>query len=621
MKNFNIFRIISTTVLAGLLLLLSVTGCEDALLDQKPRGELTLASFFETEEQAIEATNATYNRLRTWNFANFMWLGLTDIASDDANKGSTPGDAAATHGLLDSWTFDPSTPNFRNTYIPYYVGIFRANTAITNIPDVTDMDETLKARLIGENKFLRAHFYFFLVRAFGGVPLIAEPQDPAEAQIPRASAEEVFAFIEQDLRDAIDVLPLKSEYPSSELGRATKGAARGILAKVLLFQEKYGEAEQFARDVINSGEYDLFPDYKKIFWPEGENSSESLFEIQAIALEPNQGGTQYSVHQGVRGQPNMGWGFNNPSDDLLSSYEPGDPRLGSTVLFIHETLPFGPVDVPRHNPQMLDNQRYNQKPFRPLDAAGGNANSGTNHRILRYSDVLLTAAESAFRNGNTGDAQNYVNMVRERARNGQTATLGLEPEGVSFLVADTLGMPEMEGSPFVRFASEGGPAANAGLRTMDWQLVDGNSVLVFDAVDIILTIDGVEVSSVEDYRNEMRSKNPNQTVNVEVMSITESFDGGTKVRDIETQVLTITTAELLPDVNSSGQQLLEDIWHERRVELAMEQHRMWDLRRTGRAGEVLRALGKNFEDNKHELYPIPRDEIDLNPELTQNPGY
>jgi hypothetical protein len=605
--------------LTGIFLLIAAIGCEDALLNQKPRGELTMASFFETEEHAIEATNATYERLRSFNFTNFLWLGMTDIASDDANKGSTPGDGPMQRAL-DEWTFDPSTLNFINVWNDYYVGVYRANLAIANIPPI-EMDENLKQRLIAENKFLRAYFYFFLVRAYGGVPLILEPQEPGEFQVPRASAEEVFTQIEQDLQDAIADLPLKSEYSVSDLGRITKGAARGMLAKPHLDQDEYEAAEQRAREVIDSGEYSLYSDYEEIFRPDGENSSDSIFEVQAVAVLPAQGGTQYSVHQGVRGTPNLGWGFNNPSNDLLSAYEPGDPRLGSTVLFVHETLPYGPEDVVRHNTGMPDNQRYNQKPFVPLDHPGGAGNGGSNQRILRYADVLLVAAEAAYQNGNEADALAWVNDVRERARDGQSATIGIDPEAISSIVADTLGDPALEGQPFARYVTSGGPADNAGIQAMQWtNPAETNGILVFDNVDIIQSVDGVDVSSVAEYRSEMSEKIPGQPVSFSIMRITES-EGTPKTRTTQNINFTITTQALLPDITVSGQNLLEAIWHERRVELAMEQHRMWDIRRTGRAGEVLRALGKDFTDGKHELYPIPEDEIQINPELTQNPNY
>lgn len=603
------------TMIAGImsiLMLVIISGCEDALLNQKPQGELTVASFFETEEHALEATNATYEHLRNFNVHSLPWLAMTDIASDDANKGSEPADGPP-HAQLDDWSFDFTNPNFQGTWGAYYQGIYRANLAIENIPNVTEMDDSLRERLIGENKFLRAYYYYFLVRSFGGVPLITEPQEPGEFQVPRASAADVFSFIEQDLQDAIDALPEKSEYAQADLGRTTKGAARSMLANVLLYQEKYDQAEQYARDVINSGEYSLYPDYEEMFQPRGENSSESVFEVQAVAVEPNQGGTQYSQPQGPRGGLNMGWGFNNPSDELLEAYEPGDPRLGATVLFIHETLPFGPAEVVPHNDAMPDNQRYNQKSLVPLDQPGGAAsgNGGTNQRIIRYADVLLIAAEAAFHNGNEQDARDWVNQVRERARNGQSVTLGIEVEAVSSVVAEAAGDPSYEGRPFARFVAEGGPAGNAGIQDMR------GSVMLFGSIDIIQSIDGTAVSDPEEFGNELNSKNPGDVVDIEVLRIT---DVGSEP-DTQTVGFSITADELLPDVTSGGQQLLEAVWHERRVELAMEQHRMWDLRRTGRDSEVLRAAGKNFEENKHELYPIPREELQLNPELEQNPGY
>jgi starch-binding outer membrane protein, SusD/RagB family len=319
-----------TMLLIGIMMAAVTTGCEDQLLNKAPLGEQTEATFFQTEEHAIQATNATYQMLREFHIHSHLWLGITDIASDDADKGSTPPDGPMQQAM-DSWTFDASTPNFVETWRAYYRGIYRANLAITNIPDIEEMDDGLRERLVAENKFLRAYFYFFLVRSFGGVPLLTQPLEPDEFQQERASAEEIYDLIEQDLLDAAGVLPLKSGYPSSELGRITQGAAQAMLAKVYLFQQRYEEAEQMAREVIDSGEYSLYPDYKRIFWPEGENSSESVFEVQAVALETGGGGTPYSQPQGVRGQPNLGWGFNNPSDDLLATYEPGDPRLGATL--------------------------------------------------------------------------------------------------------------------------------------------------------------------------------------------------------------------------------------------------------------------------------------------------
>lgn len=617
---------IYTIVFVGVISIGLLVGCADQLLDKAPRGQRTQANFFQNEEDAIQATNATYEQMVNfvrnngfWSSVHYIWwLGLTDIASDDANKGTEPTDGIDV-GRIDNVIYNPAEGTFNGVWEWYYRIIFRANSAILNIPDI-EMDETLRQRLVGENKFIRAYAYFFLVRAWGGVPLVTRSLEPGEFHQPRASVEEVYNLIEQDLRDAAQSLPLKSEYLAADLGRATKGAAQGLLAKVHLFQDEFEDAERLAEEVINSGEYALLPGYDNIFTPSGENSSESLFEIQADAKEDFSGGITISNVQGVRGQPNLGWGFNSPERDLLNDYEPGDPRMQPTVLFVHEILPRGPEDVVRDNPNMID-ERYNQKTFIPVDNPGGNLNSGSNLRRLRYSDVLLIAAEAAFHNGNTSDAQRYTNMVRERARDGQNATIGIVPEALAGLIADTLGMPSLEKRPFIRFVNPGGPAAGAGLQPFEWDLVATNSKILVENIDIIQAVDGVPVSTVAEFKTEMKSKSAGNTVVLDINRVTQTFNAGARETDEQPILVTITTEELLPDITASGQDLIEAIWHERRMELALEQHRLFDIRRQGRVGDLLRAQGKNFVDGQHELFPIPQNELDLNPELEQNPGY
>jgi hypothetical protein len=395
--------------------LLGLLACSDFLVTE-PKGTLTSEGFFKTAEHAIEATNATYNMLRVFEVHVFLWLGMTDIASDDADKGSTPGDAAQIHGTLDNLTFDAGNDAFRLTWTGYYWGIYRANVAIQGIPTVP-MDAALKARLVGENKFLRAYYYFFLVRAFGGVPLVTGPLAPSEFLQPRATRDEVYDLIEQDLLDAIAVLP--PNYPAADLGRVTQAAARGLLAQVYLYRQQYATALQQAEAALTTPGYGLYPDYGTLFTSAGENSSESLFEVQAGVTpgggkQPKEGGAniQYSEVQSPRAPPSNGWGFNTPSDSLEAAYEPGDPRLQATILYPWEMIPDGSGRVVYLNPSMLNN-RYNQKVFISPDNLGGNFNSGVNIRRLRYADVLLIAAEAAHRTGNDGVAQGYV-RIRSR---------------------------------------------------------------------------------------------------------------------------------------------------------------------------------------------------------------
>ena len=477
-------------------LFLLVGACTD-VLDRVPQGENTLDNFFATEEHAVQSVNATYAQLRNWATHVFSYIGMTDIVSDDADKGSLPSDAFFLQEI-DDFTLSPTNVGPSSVWGGYYEGIFRANLAIANIPDVPEMNENLRARLIAEARFLRGYYYFNLVRWFGDVPLILEPF-PAEFSIPRAPADEVYAQIIADLEAAADVLPTRTDYAAADRGRATQGAALGMLAKVYLTRGNFAEAERYALQVINSEEYDLFPDYARLFRRDGENSVESVFEVQAAAYETGGGGSQYNEVQGVRGTPNLGWGFNRPSDDLVTAYETGDPRREATILYVGEVLPDGSAIV-QDNPNIAG-ERFNQKAWVP-EHPGGNGNGPGNIRILRFADVLLLAAEALNENGKPAEALVHLNRVRARARGG----------------------------------------------------------------------------------------NPN----------------------------------ILPDVTTTEQSALRDrIYRERRVELAMEQHRWFDLVRTGRAATRMQAVGKtNFVPGKHELFPIPQSEIDLSQgALTQNPGY
>lgn len=605
-----------STWILGILLIFTFVGCKDQILQKDPLGQETSASFFQNKEQAIQATNATYNAMRQWPIHVFSWLGMTDIASDDADKGSTPSDASFLREL-DEFTFDAGNTAFADTWRGYYMGIYRANLAIQNIPDI-NMDKQLRSRLVGENKLLRAYFYFFLVRAYGGVPLIKKPLKPGEFQQPRASEDEVYNLIIQDLTDAINTLPKKSEYPAQDLGRATKGAAEGLLAKVYLFRDNYEQAGKYAHDVINSGEYSLYSDYSGIFTKAGENSSGSIFEVQATATESNEGGTQYSQVQGVRGEPNLGWGFNNPSKDLMNAYETGDPRQEATILFVWENLPDGSAVV-HDNPNMSD-ERYNQKAFVPSDHPGNQGTGPSNIRRLRYSDVLLIAAEADYQNGNETEARKYVNMVRERARGGRTSTVGTSVEQLPGLIADTLGLGSSTQKPFIRYVSQNSPAEAAGLQPFSWKLVNNNSSVIVSNIDVIQSVDGTSVSTPDEYYNAVDNIAPGSPVNIEVERYTQTFSNGQVQTSSQTVQVTANTQQLLPDVVASGQSLLDAIWHERRVELAMEQQRYFDLIREGRAADVLQALGKNFTKGTNELYPIPQGDVDL-AGLSQNPGY
>lgn len=595
-----------------MLVIFAFTACND-IVDKTPLGEQTSENFFQNEEHAIQATNASYEKLRDWEVHVFSYLGLTDIISDDATKGSTPTDAAQLLELEDL-TFDAGSGDVNTWWAGNYEGINRANTAIANIPGI-DMNTVLRDRLVAENRFLRAYYYFNLVRGYGAIPLITEPLSPDEYDQERVPVDEVYSQIIEDLEIASEELPLKSEYPAQDLGRATGGAADALLARVYLYREDYEMALQYATDVIDSGEYELLDDYFQIFTIEGENSSESIFEVQATDSEEGGTGSQFGQVQGVRGQPNLGWGFNRPSRDLDAAYENGDLRQQATILNPWEELPDGSGLTVIENTNMVD-ERYNKKAFAPSDHAGGRGNSPVNIRRIRYADVILIAAEASYRTGNEANARMYLNMVRERARVGNTHTLGIIPEDMAPLVEGTLELEGIDSRVFARFTNGGGPAEEAGMEEFAYGFDRGRPEV--EVMDVISSVNGTTVTNRSEFLEAVNQQTAGTSIPVEIIRIQQTDDG----QNNEELTLNITAEELLPDVTASGEELLDAIWHERRVELAMEQKRWFDLIRQGRASEVMQALGKDFIEGKHELFPIPTNEIDLsNGTLEQNPNW
>ena len=398
------------------------TSCED-FLDKEPLGNLEADNFFQTEDDAILATNAVYNAYRAW----FVTGGfpIADIMSDDMVKGSSPQDGAALN-LIDNFTFTASEGAFSNIWSALFEGVRTANAVVENVPEI-EMDETLKARLLAEARCLRAAFYFELARSYGDLPkvLTADP----ERQLPRSPVAEIYdEIIIPDLQFAIDNLPLRSEYDESQLGRATRGAAQAWLAKVYLYLEDYPQAQALAEEVINSGEYRLLDDFAEEFSPTIAFGPGAIFEIGALRDNFANGGNQYGQTQGVRGNVligeqsiSKGWGFGRPTVDIINSYEEGDPRMDASVIFVGDTI-YGevvlgdggtPDTTYTDDGQIAQLETYNQKVYMP--GADENPQWGYNRKLLRYADVLLIAAEAANENGDTETALQYLNQVHTRA--------------------------------------------------------------------------------------------------------------------------------------------------------------------------------------------------------------
>ncbi|MBS7565745.1 RagB/SusD family nutrient uptake outer membrane protein [Mucilaginibacter sp. Bleaf8] len=418
MKNLkqNIYKTLSISLLAATAIV--APGCQKSFLEVPQQAQIPVAQFWRNADDANKAVNAIYANLRSWNNIAFAPIAIESLGSDDTEKGSSVNDATYLN-QYDDYSVPATEGQLDSFWDGQYQTINLANQVLDNVPAI-NMDATLKARLLAEAKFIRAYAYFRLVRAFGDVPLrLTVPKNQTEYNMPRTAKAQVWAAIEQDLTDAAGVLPQK--YDDVNVGRATKGAALGLHAKVAMYQQKWADVFNYTNQVMGLG-YSLLPNYEKVFRLENENSSESLFEVQAAIVPGNAdaSNSQYSQVQGVRNVRGGGWGFNVPTQNLADSYETGDPRRAGTIIFRGGTTAEGDKI-----PANTDNAMYNYKSYVPfsLFVSGFNEGAQQNFRVLRYSDVLLMNAEAANELGNTAQALSSLEMVRERARQGNANIL------------------------------------------------------------------------------------------------------------------------------------------------------------------------------------------------------
>jgi hypothetical protein len=394
----------------------SMVSCDD-FLDLPLEGQLPADYEKEpTAEEGFRYVSAVYGGLRNWGISVFPYIGMFEITSDDADKGSTPDDSPSMIEL-NNYTFTPENDLLLSFWNDHYTVIGRANFAINTLMELNFDDEDIRNPLVAEARFLRAFLFLRLNLAFGGVPIVETTLTAEEfARIPRSSKEEVYDFIEQDLLFAIEHLP--SAYPLSEAGRATEGAARAVLARAYMYQDKWADVKFQTDEIINSSTYSLFPDFYQLFRMVGQNSSESVFELQLTSRDQGRYRCEYGFVQGPRNNfaRLQGWGFNVPSQGLIDFFDSRDDEIRkfATVLPRGFRTPEGDsinanCPNPYYNYKVYTQLRYNTVDY-ALDH---------NIRYIRYAEVLLMNAEAAILVG--GDAATPLNLVRQRA--------GLDPIG------------------------------------------------------------------------------------------------------------------------------------------------------------------------------------------------
>lgn len=491
MKNLKTIHILVSIAF------LAMFSCADSFIDVASNDENS-EDFFNTEEDYQKALIAAYDYLQ----ATSQQFQVAEIASDNTLAGGESATDSPGIQEIDDMIHTSTNPQLRNIWTWMFTGVNRTNY-IMEFQDKLDFPN--KTSVIAQTRFLRAFYYFELVKWFGDVPLVIDKRILYGDQfgLERTPKAQVYKQIEDDLKFAVENLP----YAQNQTGRITKGAAEALLGKAYLYQEKFAEAATVLENVIDKGPYDLLPSATApLMWENNyENNIESVFEIQYSDVD----GGSYDCFQclegnyavgfnGVRGYEgpifDFGYSFNVPVQDVVDAFEPGDIRLDYSILDIKKWIIENPTASYDEGAGYEQTGYFNRKYIARLgdanrpDAALTNPN---NTRAIRFADVLLMAAE-ALNRGNISDsrAQNYLNRVRNRA------TLG--------------------------------------------------------------------------------------------------------------------------NLTTTGANLTNDIYKERRVELVGEGHRFFDLVRTGRAAGTI----PGFQAGKNELFPIPIEEIELSGNTwSQNPGY
>jgi len=484
-----------------------ITSCSRDFLDKAPEDSINTSNFFQTEADANGAINGAYQPLQWPKLYNLrMWT--TDIMAGNSIVGAGGG----TDGIetQDQANFVTSTDNqgVLDMWRGPWPGILRCNIILQKVPGMT-ISESIKNRVLGEAYFLRAHYYFILTGFFGDVPLVLQPVEPGGDLRPfRASKATVNSQIISDLNNAITLLPAREQYSGADVGRASKGSAIGMLAKVYLCLGNNWQHVLNLCDSVTSLGYTLNPKYADNFDPTIKNTQESLFEIQytgnnSYGFFSNENQASWtSAFTGPRGS-NMvaaGYGWDQPTQEFVNSYEAGDKRKDVTILYEG-----GPQFDGKNYQKSYSTTGYNLRKFLvPLSIAPTYDVSPMNFPVLRYADILLMKAEALNELGQTSKAQ-------------------------------------------------------------------------------------------------LLATDPNATLN--------------KVR-IRAGLLNVTGLD---------QSALRDkILHERRMELAFEGQRWFDLIRVnnGQYGiDFLHSIGKLNMSSKFLIFPVPQKERDANPNLTQNTGY
>ncbi|WPP51906.1 RagB/SusD family nutrient uptake outer membrane protein [Catalinimonas niigatensis] len=454
----------------SLVVILTTNACNEDFLEKQPQGQFSPATMktLEGVEGLLTGAYALLDGIGTngvtdWHAPASNWI-FGSVVSDDAYKGSDAGDQPE-QTFMERYVWLPTNTHIYSKWRALYDGIARANDVLKTLAEVEEINEERRAQIEAEARFLRGHYHFEAKKMWNNISFISHdlwnPDDPSSVLMP--NTEDVWPYIETDFEYAMDILPDNQ----SDLARPTRYSAMAYLAKTHMFQAfpngqtdpaHIQSAKQLLDEIIASGEYRLVEQFHDNFAAETRNNDESIFEIQySLTASDGSGGNlgdglTYMYPNG----PGGCCGFFQPSQNLVNAYKTDENGLPLIESFnevdikndegVFSSEPFEPYEgrldsrldwtVGRRGIPYLDwgvhpgrfwirDQSYagpysSKKQIVSQAESGISGNdrlSANNYRLIRYSNVLLWAAECEVELGNLEQARAYVNIIRERAAN------------------------------------------------------------------------------------------------------------------------------------------------------------------------------------------------------------
>ncbi len=422
-------------------------SCSDDFLKLTPQSSLTSGNFFKTKDQLLQALNGAYESLRNTKSGGYPGYAMAEMRADNTHFENNPTCRPGADGSpynIDLFNESSINPVVVAMWRSLYEGIARANNVIANA-SLIQLSPEDKSMIEGQARFLRAVYYFDLVRYFGGVPLHLGPVlGTKDAFVPRSTVDDVYKALVQDLTNAVSQLKAPA-FPQD--GRATQGSARMVLAEVYLFQKNFPLAEKELKSITQMG-YNLLPNYASVFDLANKNSRESIFEVQYAQGNQGQQSNFYAflpytsdlfLITGVKSSNGpCDIGFNTPTGEIIRAFESKDSRLDASIAIAEGSIqssgsfkieaiksPLGYI-----TPSNKKSYAYIKKRFR---AHSQQRNQADNTHVYRYSDALLLLADALNEQNKSSEALPYLNQVRSRA--GLPAVTETNPNSLRGIIA------------------------------------------------------------------------------------------------------------------------------------------------------------------------------------------